>query len=362
MFQDTGEDGYLNPAKKDPLSGPYQYGPVGQQDPHQPIGLSPPTSPGFQHSSLGNDASLYNTPSGNDMGGPPQGVSGNSTGAGYSTGAGNSTGVGLSGNEMGVQHNDFGYNVPNQDPVHHLRNPSFVPLLVGVAATAAGAGAGAASGHTRPNTSSSTGQLSTSSDPVGPLITHASPQQGMGYPPTQFVSYPPALANYALQQQQGFGTGQAPQDLSHNNSIGSTGTMPSSSGSGANLLVPMGSVMRRQSQYSQQPYQQVQQQQYEDPFARSGSPVSIQDNRVLQVMNAEPNRYSEGSSSGAGAFSTPGLFVVGSSSGVESIDGKGRPMDIRGEKAALVHLDGGAYQDPLPSERPGTPAPPAYAE
>jgi len=352
MSRGAGNDEYLNPGKKDPLSDPYQYGPVGQQDPHQPVGLSPPTSPGFQHSSLGNDARLYNAPAGNNLGGPPHGFSGHSTG------------VGLSGNEIGAQANDFGYNIPNQAPVHQLQNPLTVPLLVGVAATAVGAGV--ASGHTRPNTSSSTGRLSTISDPVGPLITHAPPQQGMGYPPLQFASYPPALANYASQQQ-GFGTAQAPQgplqqqDLGHNNSIGSTGSMPSGSGSGSNL-VPMGSVMRRPSQYPPQPYRQAQQQRYEDPFARSGSPVSIQENRMLQVTNSESSRYSDGSSTGAGALGTPGLFVVGSSSGGVSADGKGRPLNLRGEKAGLVLLDGGAYQDPLLSEPPSTPAPPAYAE
>jgi len=40
----------------------------------------------------------------------------------------------------------------------------------------------------------------------------------------------------------------------------------------------------------------------------------------------------------------------------------GRFLNIRGEKAGLVHLDGGALQDPLASELPSILSPPAYAE
>ena len=41
-----------------------------------------------------------------------------------------------------------------------------------------------------------------------------------------------------------------------------------------------------------------------------------------------------------------------------AVDGKGRPLNVAGEKAPLVHLDGSLYQEPTPSAP--TPAPPAY--
>jgi len=45
-------------------------------------------------------------------------------------------------------------------------------------------------------------------------------------------------------------------------------------------------------------------------------------------------------------------------------DGKGRPVDLPPEKAPLVHLDGGLYQEPLPSGNNPSSGnePPAYIE
>ena len=49
-----------------------------------------------------------------------------------------------------------------------------------------------------------------------------------------------------------------------------------------------------------------------------------------------------------------------------AVDGKGRPVNLGGEKAPLVHLDGGRYEEPLvqiggPSSSSNEPAPPAYS-
>ncbi|KAF9532843.1 hypothetical protein CPB83DRAFT_890511 [Crepidotus variabilis] len=299
---------------------PYQYGVVGQRGTN-PTGMSPPSSPLLKPTSLG-------------------------------------------GNEA--------YNAPNQAPSHHARNPSQTPLLVGAMA-AAGAGVIAGSGHSRPNTASSTGRISATGSEVlnsGPPVAHAAPQQTMGYPPqpqpSNFNSYPPALANYAQHQQQ-------PQlmpkpNLGHNPSVASSATSaslyssasyaapstytgssagPSSGPSGSNMagFVPMGAAAAGLSRPgpSQSPPQPQQTQQYEDPFARASSPVIAQQQRTqLAVRNTSPEP-AEGSSSGVGR--------------VRVTDGKGRPLNTRGEKAALVHLDGGAFQG-----RTQTPAPPAYME
>jgi len=265
-------------------------------------------------------------------------------------------GIGSSGNEMGIHGgstgNDVAYNAPNQASLHHVRNPSAVPLLVGIS--------GAVSGHTRPNTGSSRASVS-SSDPLGPLITHAAPPQNTGYPPQQFNSYPPALAAFAQQHSIGQVQVQPQQNFASGHNTRSSNTFLASAASSSDTnsanIVPVGagSVMRRQTNTSQ-PSQITPSQLYDDPYARTGSPVTHHEQvrPVLQVRNAEPgDMFSEGSSSTT--FGTPGLSVSGPA--ISNMDGKGRPLNLEGEKAQLVHLDGGAYQ-----EQPRTPAPPAYWE
>jgi hypothetical protein len=306
------------------------------------MGFSPPNSPGLQHANLVNEMGILNNAAGND----PALHANSST----------PLGIGSSGNEVGMQGgsigNDVAHNAPNQTPAHHARNPSTIPLLVGMSS--------AVSGHTRPNTGSSRASVS-SSDPLGPLVTHAAPNQTMGYPPQQYNSYPPALAVYAQQHGHGQAPVQPQQNLGHNMSLGSSATfLTSAAGSSsdtnaANLFpVGAGSVLRRPTNSSQPP-QIMPSQPYEDQFARTGSPVTAyQNQQVLRVRNAEPtDTIVEGSSSRT--FGTPGLSVSGQAT--PTVDGKGRPLNLGGEKALLVHLDGGAYQ-----EQPRTPAPPAYME
>ena len=101
-------------------------------------------------------------------------------------------------------------------------------------------------------------------------------------------------------------------------------------------------------------------QQTSDPvYNRSGSPVSIQEQRILQVSNAGPD---EASSSSA-AINYPSTADA-----TTAYDGKGRPINLGGEKPALVHLDGGRYEEPSAggggdgvAPRPMGAAPPAYS-
>ncbi|KAF8969553.1 hypothetical protein BDZ97DRAFT_2055649 [Flammula alnicola] len=410
----NGEDRTQNTTghykKRVPESKPYDYGMIGQQNAN-PINITPPSSPPPTQGTFGNDVGQQGT-SGNDVG--QQGNFGNNVGQQPPQ---TTQGQGPSGN--------FGNNVGQQPPqitqgqgpappnVQHLRNPSLTPLLAGVAAVAGAAGAASAvnSSASRPSTSGS-------SQPSGPQITSAN-TQGQGYPPTQSSSYPPALQNWAAANQgygsvnpagvttnaQGFAPGAGSQaagpssSMGHNPSAGSVGSIPStystsSSGAagaynvGVPALVPVivGAGVRnnnRQQQQQQQQRQQQQQQQYEDPFARTGSPVSLQEQRILQVTNAEPssplypptparqsyigasyyaNQPVASSSSSSSAVAGPSGSSNSSQPSSSGVDGKGRPLNTRGEKAPLVHLDGGLYQEPAPdAELPASPAPPAYA-
>lgn len=339
IFNKENETNYFAPPKTPPIN-PYQYGLVGQQE-TQAIGFSPPASPGLQHANLVNEMGAYNNAVGHDPGA-------------LHTNSSAPFGTGSSGTEMGIQAqgsagNDVAYHAPNQASVHHVRNPSAVPLLVGITSAAAGA---AASGHTRPNTGSS--RASMASDSLGPLVTHASSQQSMGYPPQQFNSYPPALAAYAQQQGIVHPQIQQQQNLGHNASVASSSATSAAGSSTGSNFVPVGAGTRRPTSISHQS-QPMHSQRYEDPFARTGSPVAYQDRQLFHVRNPEPSHsFIEGSSSMT--YGTPGLSVSGALTSSDR-DGKGRPLGMGGEKVPLVHLDGGAYE-----ERSRTPAPPAYME
>ncbi|KAF8163673.1 hypothetical protein B0H34DRAFT_672623 [Crassisporium funariophilum] len=340
------------PYKKDPpvTDKPYHYGLVGQNNTNA-VGVLPPTSP---------PPGAY----GNDMGLPPS----------------------------------------NSTPAAHIRNPSLTPLLAGVGAAAAASGFAAGSSSSRPSSSSS-------SQPLGPAVSHAAQGQGQGLPPAQNIpsqGYPPALQNWATNQGygpmnsqgQGYGgqgyagtssssgyAGGPGTTLSHNMSTTSTApstySNPSWVGTSYNTapgLVPvMATGIALNSQQHQQQHQQrpghqrqpssqgQQRQQYEDPFARTGSPVSVQEQRILQVTNAEPSSpyqpYAEASSSssaGAGPSAGSSSGAQAAASPTYPTDGKGRPLNTLGEKAAMVHLDGGLYQQPPPGAAPAGAAPPAY--
>jgi hypothetical protein len=96
----------------------------------------------------------------------------------------------------------------------------------------------------------------------------------------------------------------------------------------------------------------------------------------LQVTNADPSEplylpvgpsrqsYVGGSyfpNQGAASSASASAGPSQASSGVATVaaDGKGRPLNTLGEKAPLVHLDGGLYQEPAPDT---VPAPPAYSQ
>jgi len=93
-------------------------------------------------------------------------------------------------------------------------------------------------------------------------------------------------------------------------------------------------------------------------FNRSGSPISIQEPRILQVTNAPisptspmHDAFAESSSAAAAASAVLG----------PPRDGKGRVIQSMSSKPPLVHLDGGRYQEGAGSSSAAN-APPAYAE
>jgi hypothetical protein len=186
------------------------------------------------------------------------------------------------------------------------------------------------------------------------------PPQNTGYPPQQFNSYPPALAAYAQQQNLGLAQVQPQQNLGHNMSVGSSATFLSSA-----PVAVLARTLQISCQSALDPYcggrpillnqhKAGPSQRYEDPFARTGSPVAYQDHPVLRVRNAEPSICSL---RGLRRRRSAHLACRCLDHQGRRYDGKGRPLNVGGEKAPLVHLDGGAYQ-----EQPRTPAPPAYRD
>ena len=136
-------------------------------------------------------------------------------------------------------------------------------------------------------------------------------------------------------------------------------TMTTSSGIGSSTgpgdVMP--SLMVQPGQVYTHHQQSFGQQSYGDSLTGSQSVGSAgpPESQVLQVRNPGSDSFVQDSSTTVG---TPGV-VVGpppSTSSPPPIDGKGRPLDTRGEKTAMVHLDGGAYG------ASSTPAPPAYRE
>ena len=261
--------------------------------------------------------------------------------------------------------NDIGPQ-PSQAPAHHHRTPSQVPLLGAV--DLAGAGAEATSAFISSQPSSSVSQ---------PMTTQAPQGQTQGYLPS---NYPPALQSWAANQgaiqssgaantQRGFnapgvqasGSGQATgsvptSSLVPNTSVGSMGTEPST------YTTPswVGSTGPYQPPIIPIIGGPAQQRQHETRFNNTGSPVS-HDQWILQHADPssypidiyDPNVYYSSSSDGPSS--------VGGSSQAASRNGKGRPLVVVGEKAPVVHLDGGIFEDRQPEPVP-VPAPPAYSE
>lgn len=367
--------------KKAPETKPYDYGMIGQQATN-PINITPPSSPPPMQSSLGmqsgQSAGLHSGSQGIGHGTGLDG--GQSLGNGQGVSNTGSAGQGFGGQTSGLgQGIGPGHTAAPQPPVH-LRNPSLTPLLAGVAVAAGAAGANAAvAGSSRPSTASS----------MEPLVMHASSHGGGSFPPTSASSsssmYPPALQSWTAAQGftpqssasnvQGYGVGPSmnhgsavagPSSLTHNTSAGSYGSSswsaPSTSSMGISPMAPV-VVGGARNSTQQQSFAQ-----YDDPFARSGSPVSVQEQRILQVTNADPatpvyppigpSRQSYlGGSAGPSAIGI-GRQTVDRTAGTQGVDGKGRPLNVVGEKVPLVHLDGELYQEPAPDAP--APAPPAY--
>lgn len=298
----------------------------------------------------------------------------------------------------------------NSVPPMHMRTPSLTPLLAGAAAAGLSA-ASAAGASSRPSSSDSS---------TVPSLAPVPPGAGQPFNPTQ--NYPPNLQNYMQTQGYSPPPPQPNTNLSHTMSVGSTAPSTysnSSWGAGssspgynpgpANIIPVMAaaglaggsgaagvnrmtthqaqgpSTADPSNQYPPHPHNaslhhtasyqpsMSSQSNYSDPFNRTGSPVSVQENRILHIANADPgfgspdNSFSYGNnaeaSSSAAAGPGPSSAAAGSSSAATQVDGKGRPLNTSGEKAPLVHLDGGAYQAPEPgtTNPPPGPAPPAYS-
>ncbi|KAJ2929582.1 hypothetical protein H1R20_g7513, partial [Candolleomyces eurysporus] len=268
------------------------------------------------------------------------------------------------GNEVYHGGNETGY----QDP-HHVRTPSLAPLLTGLGAAAAASAAGATaqsiSGSSRPPSS---GRPSTGGSTY-PLIPQGQQQQQQqGYPPQGYGAQ--GLTAYPPSSGQSYGGSQGYYGSDHGHSYGGSAsghsTSPSMGSWNGGPAQPQNNIMPVMAGGNRQSYI--------DPENRAGSPVSIQEHRVLQVINPD-NSYTFSSGGGAssavaGGSSSSAAYSSGagsSSAAAPAVDGKGRPINFGGEKAPLVHLDGGRYEEPLgpaPAGGPsssGEPAPPAYS-
>lgn len=291
------------------------------------------------------------------------------------------TGYNAHGNEQGYTTNTVDSGAYGSDSMSgHNRSHSAAPLLGALGAAAAGATAYAVA------TTSSTSRPSTggSGQPLmgGASYSqqgHGSASQGYGnhlntYPPQG--AYSQSSQGYyggagSLDQQQHQHQGYSGTTLSPNPSVaassqwggGSSISSPSQySSQSHNMLLPGGAVPGRSNVPAGF-----------NPDHRSGSPVSIQEQRVLQVINPDSGYGFSTSvdSSVLGRASSPPGQAGGSSSSSQApaaqgtrpmVDGKGRPVDLQGQMVPLVHLDGGAYEEPVVAPaRGGVPMPPAYS-
>ncbi|TFK23434.1 hypothetical protein FA15DRAFT_757212 [Coprinopsis marcescibilis] len=259
--------------------------------------------------------------------------------------------------------NDMGGYPPD---AHHVRNPSVGPLVAGVAAVATGASLHAAAASSS-HLSTTSGRPSTGGS-MSPLIQHPPPQshQPQGYPPPGQQP----LTNFAPNNGPGYpyNPGQAPppqgysyppSNLSHNLSVGtySSGPAVSSAHGGYGAYGGMavgGAATGLAGGYSGHGHERDES---VSSIGRTGSPVSISNAHVLQVMNPEglfAANNAGGSSSGG----------VSAAAAAPLVDGKGRQINTKGEKQPIVHLDGGRYEET--AQTVGTtqpvagPAPPAY--
>ncbi|KAH6906925.1 hypothetical protein BKA70DRAFT_1285832 [Coprinopsis sp. MPI-PUGE-AT-0042] len=203
---------------------------------------------------------------------------------------------------------------------------------------------------------------------------HQMPQHNMSPPPplnnggvplvAPFVNqaYPPWQPQYSNPSNDGYHPHQAqvmqqgyyaaPSTLSHSPSV-----MPSTQyGSQYSLpLLPVGGPPPQTHGHA--PSASV------SSYSQSSGPVSAQNAQVLQVMNPEtPYHYNH---TQGGSISSAGYPTASSTVPIYPTDGKGRPVNSTGEKAPIVHLDGGRFEELGAStsgitHSPSDPPPPAY--
>lgn len=292
-------------GNQDQGSKPYHYNPARQQN-SQGVAQVSPNRAGLQQTGYGNDSTAFN----NGIAG-----TGGDTVIQYAGATSNGYGPTVAGNEAGLQpgvhNNDVMYDVPNYGPVHQTQSSTPTPLVTGSAAIA-GARLGA-----RQNTTLSSPTYMSAADPTG---------QQVNYPPNMVYpqQYPSHLSGPPYSQQQPYGSSlQGPPG----SSLG-VGTGPSVP------IIQPGQV-----------YQPRQLESQGDSLSGSQSVGSVgsPNNQLLQVSNPGPDTFIEDSSTGrpSSSLSPPPIHGTG---------------DARGEKAAIVYLDGGAYSES------SNPAPPAYRE
>jgi len=371
----------FTPTKQDQAS--YHYTPVGQQE-TQPVAQTFNDS-GPQPANYGNDTGTFSN-----------GVAGGDTLTQYTGATNNAVGPTTTGNETGLQPgipgNDVMYNAPNHGPIHQVPNSSLTPLVAGAAAvTVAGAAARPTSTYSStgypdypPNMGYSSQQYPPQSTVLAPY-PQQEPYQQQPYPQQPYPQQPyPQQQPYSQQQHypeqqpyseqqpypqhqpypqqqpypQPYGPppmqNQTQRSLSHHLSVGSTMSMSTSGGIGGSSgpsMDAMPSLVIQPGQIYPQHQQPFVQQSYGESLSGSQSVGSAgpPETQVLQIRNPGPDTIAQDSS--AGLVAPPP-----STSSPSPIDGKGRPLDMGGEKAAMVHLDGGAYGES------STPAPPAYME
>ncbi|TEB39666.1 hypothetical protein FA13DRAFT_17745 [Coprinellus micaceus] len=267
--------------------------------------------------------------------------------------------------------NDTGY----QSDMGHGRTHSLAPLLGAVGGAATGAAVYAAAstanrdnnnnGGSRPGSSGrpSTGGSSKPLITPGPSPQAYGPQQGYG---TQ--TYPPQSQGYSRTSYYG-SSDHNHTATAYNPSLNTNPSVGSSSwggGSSSSYAAPQPHVGMMAPLVAGAAPPAMNRPQSFDQDGRSGSPVSIQEQRVLQVINPDTGLASS-PPQGASALASPTSPIGGSSSGHRtnpSVDGKGRPIDTRGQFVPIVHLDGGVYEEPprnVVAGRSNDPLPPAYS-